>query len=178
MGENMTTDANYFDAVLDASQKKVRDKWLKATLAIALFNVMEFFSLLDLADAEQVRTTAAILGSFAIVIGSTLWNLLPFYFVYHCAYKHPGTKYLTLTLTLGPLQTLVMIASELNSALLLRNNGQINELQQYAIFAILTAFTATYVWWQMLGWRIRKLNKLVKLAKKNAEANTPTIVAT
>jgi hypothetical protein len=139
----MNTDENTLKPLFEMDQKKakIRKYWLIAT--ILLLVVIPQLSFAFLAFVFKIPVSLVIVWQLTTGVASlsSLW------IIWHCAYKKPGTKWLTCWLVCAPfyfLQTLLQ---------LLRDpwNGWFAGM---AVFDLLC-----YVGWYVLSLKLRKINK-------------------
>ncbi len=155
------TDFETLEAImqeLTESEKKSRKIWLWIVIGFAVIEIFcDIFTLIDTTDACKVRTTAQIWAAFTVVIVRILSSLVPYFLLYYFAYKKMGTKYLTFVLLVNPL----VFVKEL-----LVQIPQIEK--EYALFLIPyhVLFISTYIYWYVLGWRLRKMNKRIRKLPK------------
>lgn len=133
----------------------IRKTWLWLLWAIATESLFHFLDLLEMPDDVAVRAPAVVMASFCIVTAAFLGTLLKFYILYYCAYKHPGTKYLTFCLIVGPLQ-------------LLKEFKDLQADVHPLLLGILVFYFALNIAWYYFGWRLRALNKQLQRQEKDS----------
>lgn len=147
--------------ILNESDQRVRKNWLRLLIAITVFTaIFDFFSVFDHINADKVRSTSEIAFSFFVVFGKSLITLVLSYIIYYFAYKHHGNKYLMVQLLLSPFWLVGEFASTLKEF----KNMQIDQVStEWRVFLVITLCltSALGIWWLVLGWKLRKINKKI-----------------
>lgn len=138
---NTTADAKELLAIengeMSEKDKKTRRHWLIATLVYFLgFPALLFLMFVILAGDRLA--TIALFGLILIL------SSIPFWIIYHCAYRKPGTKWLMFYLIILPIQ----FVSSLQS---LREDPR-------AWLGIIIGLPIC-IWWYVLSLKLRKINK-------------------
>ena len=139
----MNTDENTLKPLFEMSQKeaKIRKYWLIATILLLL--VIPLLSFAFLAVVFKIPVSVVIVWQLT----TGLAGLIPLWIIWHCAYKKPGTKWLTCWLICTPLyslQTWVQLVKEPWDPW----------FTGIAVFDLLC-----YVGWYVLSLKLRKINK-------------------
>ena len=171
----MISDQEYFDALLSKSQKKIRKKWLCALILFALLGVSSLFDLLDSPASGKIRSTQEIIYTFAILGFKIVQMSIPCYLLYHCSYKHPGTKYLIFNLIVLPLATLRELVNGIKNIIPLQTGSETYFIELLSLNAFLILCISGIVWFEYLGWRVRNINKIIQKAKKLAKVENATL---
>jgi hypothetical protein len=99
----------------DKKDQKSRKFWLIS--AICYFSITAIYILIDAFFLQKESLSG--LQILTILVLCVLVNFVPFYLVYHCAYKRFGTKLLMVVLILGPTRMVhdIVMTIENSSAL-------------------------------------------------------------
>ena len=138
-------------------QKALRKEWLLLTIML-YFVFMPFRIGHLILNPDPAQNPAADREPYFIltmVIVYAFFSFLYFYVLYRCAYKKPGTRYLTVLLVI----TAVGILRELGSI-----SKSLSMLDQCLSVVSLLA----YSWWCVLSYRLRELNHKIKALKRAA----------
>lgn len=161
----------YPTELLEVSEQKTRKNWLRLLLVfIALQVVCVFFDLAE-AHPEHIRSTEDVLKSFFTVIFAAFCVCLPKFFLYRCAYKKPGTKYLTFCipfLFISPFAELRVCYKE---GLFGPQNG-FDAIGSAALYAFIGMYTVLGLALAVQSVRFRKINKRLKKMLKQIPVPT------
>lgn len=135
-------------------ENNIRKAWLWLLMILSTESFFQFFDLLELANGDQVRSKEVILFGFGGVIARFFFDILKYYIVYRCAYKKPGTKYLTFCLIVGPITLIREIYTQFQQALTDFNP---------VIFAVGAVYVVALVAWYIVGWKLRSINRQYQL---------------
>lgn len=139
---------------LDASELKIRKYWLRVLLIFAAIGVCTGFFDLAAASSDGPRSTLAILGSFSKSIFTAVTACASYYMLYHCSYKHPGTKYLTFSIPFMFFSAFYELYECIFSPESSFNNA--------IVWGFLATICVLSVGWAALSVRLRKINKKVQ----------------
>lgn len=132
-------------------QNNIRKNWLRALAALLTMNFV--FSIFFLPkDPAYV-----LMPPMAKMIAALMNTLVPLgfnYIVYHCAYKKMGTKLLTFLLIVTPIA--------LGASLAVYFMGTVQWPRDLWVRAYMVVSTALSVWWYVLNWKMRALNKSLR----------------
>lgn len=132
---------------LTAKQKILRQEWL--ALTVLKFIAMPLV-LLTLKYSAVLQSSPSLTYMIGRLVGFGVGFSLAFYLIYFCAYKKPGTRYLTLCMIVGAANVFSTIADGLSRF------SSIFEI------SVLIAYLAIEVAWFLLSLKMRKLNRNIK----------------
>ena len=127
--------------------KKTRRHWLIATLVYFLGFPALLFLIFVILAGDRLATIA--LFAFILILSS-----IPFWIIYHCAYRKPGTKWLMFYLITVPIQFVSSLPS-------LRDDPR-------AWLGIVICLPIC-IWWYVLSLKLRKINKLQQPRKQDPQ---------
>lgn len=138
---------------MNEEQNSIRKNWLRTLVALLAMNFV--FSIFFLP-----RDPAYVLMPPVAKMAAALMNaLVPLgfnYIVYHCAYKKRGTKLLTFLLILTPIVYAATIAAHWM--------GVVQWPRDFLVKVYTVVSTGLSVWWYVLNWKMRALNKSLPAA--------------
>lgn len=140
---------------IDQSDKKVRKHWLLATVCLWGYNQLSLlFTLLDDSDWGPIPHEESLYFFSTSIVRYLIPTLLILYF----AYKKHGTKFLTICLGIGMLQTIQW------SKITFLNLERFHNTY-FIVKAILDI--SIFIWWYILSFKLRSINMHLQMSKRN-----------
>lgn len=144
-------------------EMKVRKRWLWLVKLMAGFTAISYIIIaLGMSGSTEVRSSAEILGSFAIALFVALSQTVTYYILYRSAYKKPGTKYLTFVLFvsfISEISEFVQLWKSPEYGLL---HGDFSLEHCLKIGFILCCIVLTICWF-VVSFQLRKINKKIQV---------------
>ena len=131
---------------IDEKEQKTRKRWLKAAFSYFVFYPMALVTLLG-GFSGEIRTAPSSFGTSILVV--SLFSLIPFWILWHCAYVKNGTAWLTWCLIISPLQICMSF-----------KDGE-NAIQ--VLILLLNVFL--FAWWYICSIKLRRINKKICIQK-------------
>jgi hypothetical protein len=155
---------NFFEE-LDKSDEKIRKQWIKySTFYFLAFFALIFFSEVSVLLFFPENKDAWELDFLQIVIEKIPF-LISFGIIYYFAYKKFGTKWITIVLFCGFIKTIIIINLLLNSP----NNPELSINLNTWDGMIEIVGIILWMRWYILTWRLRQLNRRMKLKRQFPE---------
>ena len=154
--------------LLSESELRVRKLWLR--LLVVSTGISMFYMLLLIlegVDVAKVQSTPEIIGWFLGNIVKSSMCALSGWIIYHCAYKNPGTKLLTLGLLLFPFSVVGEIKGVFE---IFQEFGAEDSLfLKFSIFAFWLVSFAISMYYFVCSYRLRAINKKIKRYKASLQ---------
>lgn len=138
------------EKALNHDHQMIKQKWL--TLLVILNCMLILYAailnplVISVFGSEVVADTSIVSAIINAVLSIAIF--------YYCAYKHPSTLLLTLTLIFSPLELL---------RLFVIYRTLTNVVQSWIIGIFLVTYTILTVWWYVLTFQLRQQNQQIQL---------------
>jgi peptidoglycan/LPS O-acetylase OafA/YrhL len=138
---------------MNEEDKKIRKYWFGLLWGLYALNAITTVFLQLYFDFS----TGAVSGNirYWTVAFSLLYMLASNYILYRCAYKKPGTKFLTVCLIITVISLVGMPIAYFFGKLY-----PYDQIPYYGVYLFLTEVAG--VFWALLCWKMRKLNKKLR----------------
>ncbi|MBI3259668.1 MAG: hypothetical protein HYZ54_09370 [Ignavibacteriae bacterium] len=142
---------------IDQQAENTRKRWLLATLCSFVLSPMFLFIALGSYEKDLVAGNTFLNLLTHAAIGLSI-GLLPSWLAWHCAYRRHGTALLMFWLIVGPFRFFVVFAAAIG--------GLVAKPHKPLVSAALIFEAIAYVWWYILSFKLRKINKKFWRPKK------------
>lgn len=139
---------------MDEKDKRFKNFWFAAVVAITLFNLI--FTVLKTNEAFQENSIPQSITLFSLVI-ATITTLLFLFAIYYCSYRKPGTKLLTFMLISYPAGVVITMIMAILGKMPV-------EFQSLSAVTITLLQQAAALWIFTLNWKVRKINLKLRRA--------------
>ncbi len=130
---------------LTQEQKKLKNNWF----AFTIFRQAWIFMTLSLVSIIPLQAGQNKMEFYSSFINSLVGSIIYIFILYICAYKKPGTRFLTIAL----IGTAMQFAKSFDSSTLLHFDWWVTPM---AILDIVL-----FIWWYVLSFKVKKLNSKI-----------------
>lgn len=134
---------------MDEKDRKVRKQWL-----YLLITLSTSYALYTLFQSPLASVQLPLLFKYSLIAYMVVVPLVIYFMLYRCAYKKPGTKFLTFLLISAPIVYIGGSIATILEKLPLPNDAW---SWAYTIFQ-----SGLGIWWYFLHWKMRAINKKLK----------------
>lgn len=130
---------------LTQAQKKLKNNWF----ALTIFRQSWFFMVMGFVYLTTPHAEQNKMEFYSSFINSLVGSIIYIFILYICAYKKPGTRFLTIAL----IGTAMQFAKSFDSSTLLHFDWWVTPM---AILDIVL-----FIWWYVLSFKVKKLNSKI-----------------